>query len=150
MGNLIKHNVARGIQLYEYPTGITITNNTIVGNGKAGIQFSEETSECIAVNNIVGSNGYGIRGYELSGTGNIVQNNLLWRNWRGNLVFTENLTLLENRVADPRFADIQDYELSGNSPAIDMATPGFALSSDISGRPAPLGHGRDLGAHESH
>jgi hypothetical protein len=148
--NLIKENVARGIQLCEYPKKVTITNNTVVDNGKAGIQFSNETSESIAVNNIVADNGYGIRGYSLTGAGNVVQNNLLWQNSGGNLVFTEGLTTSENVVADPDFSSTQDYELSPDSPAIDEAITPYALPSDYSGLLAPVGHGRDLGAYESH
>jgi Right handed beta helix region/Protein of unknown function (DUF1565) len=99
--NVIEHNLARGVQLYQTPTNVTIANNTIAGNGKAGIQFAAGTSDSIAVNNLVVQNEYGIRTSGLTGTGNVARNNMLWDNSRGDLALTDGLSLGENSIANP-------------------------------------------------
>ena len=94
---MIVDNLARGIQLYPGPHDVTIINNTIVGNGKAGILFANETANSTASNNIVAYNGeYGIRGLSLDGDDNAARNNLVWGNPRGNFAFTAGISLGQN------------------------------------------------------
>ena len=51
--NLIAWNVARGVQLYRYPHDVEVVNNTIVWNGRAGIQFAASTESSLARWNIL-------------------------------------------------------------------------------------------------
>ncbi len=147
--NVIEHNVARGIQLYQSPHHVTIANNTVVGNGKAGILFGNQTADSIAVNNLVANNGeYGIRASSLTGSGNVVQRNLVWGNPKGNLGLTDGLTLLDNIQSDPGFGESQDYHPQAASPAIDAGLASFAPPVDFDGAPRPLGAAPDLGAFE--
>lgn len=150
VNNVIEDNVARGIQLYQGPRDVTIAHNTIVGNGKSGIQFGNETAGSVAVNNIVAYNGeYGIRSSSLTGTGNVVRGNLIWKNgtadWR---TLTEGLSFVGNFELDPGFGPGQSYRLPAASAAIDRGVPGFAPELDFDGEARQMGAAPDLGAFE--
>ena len=146
--NVIEHNLARGVQLYKNPTQVTIANNTIVKNGKAGIQFGEATSNSLAVNNLVAYNDWGIRTADLSGSGNVAQNNVVWGNRSGNLALTDGLALSANRTVDAQFVGSTDYRLKSGSPAIDTAATAHAPARDFRLSARPVGAGPDLGAYE--
>jgi Right handed beta helix region/Protein of unknown function (DUF1565) len=147
--NLIEHNVARGIQLYQEPHDVTIAHNTIVRNGKTGIQFANDTRDSLAVGNVVALNGeYGIRASELAGSGNVARGNLLWGNPEGDLALLGKLATEDNVVQDGRFAP--GYRLEPTSPGIDRGLPSYAGPVDYLGAPRPLGAAPDLGALESH
>jgi parallel beta-helix repeat protein len=148
--NVVEHNLARGIQLYQSPSDARVVNNTVVGNGKAGIQFGDATARVTAANNVVVGNEYGIRSAGLTGTGNIARDNLLWANARGDLALADGLALSGNLIADPLFQGATDYRLTSPSPAVDRASAAFAPPADIGNRPRPLGAAPDLGAYESH
>ncbi len=147
--NLIEHNVARGIQLYTNPHDVTIANNTVVSNGKAGIQFAAQTQNSIAVNNLVAYNGlYGIRSAELTGSGNVVEGNLVWANGGGGAPPTDGLTLAGNLEQDPGFGAFGNYRPRPGSAAIDRALGPLAPPTDFDGAARPLGAGPDIGAFE--
>ncbi len=148
--NLIEHNVARGIQLYTNPHDVTIANNTVVSNGKAGIQFAAQTQNSIAVNNLVAYNGlYGIRSAELTGSGNVVEGNLVWGNGEGELALPhEGIAASDNLELEPSFLD-GSWLLAPSSPGVDQALAEPALSEDFRGAPRPRGAGPDIGAYEA-
>jgi Right handed beta helix region/Protein of unknown function (DUF1565) len=147
--NLIEHNVARGVQLYQEPHGVTIAYNTIVRNGKSGIQFAEDTRDSLAVNNVVAFNGeFGIRGADLAGPGNAAVRNLVWGNPKGNLAMLGTLRAEDNMTAEVRFE--AGYRLSAASPAVDEGSPFLAPPKDYAGSPRTRGRAPDLGAFESH
>jgi len=147
--NVIEHNVARGIQLYTNPHDLLIANNTVVANGKSGIQFGTETTNSIAVNNLVAYNGeYGIRSASLTGTGNVVQRNLVWGNRVANLgPPAPGLDVSDNLEAAPRFAG-DSWKLAPGSPGVDDGLAEPALGQDLRGAPRPQGAGPDIGAYE--
>jgi Right handed beta helix region len=147
--NLIEHNVARGIQLYQQPHDVTIAHNTIVRNGKTGIQFANDTRDSLAVGNVVALNGeYGIRASDLAGSGNVARGNLLWGNPSGDLALLGKLAAEDNVVQDGRFAP--GYRLQATSPGIDRGLPSYAGPIDYLGVPRPLGAAPDIGALESY
>ena len=147
--NVIEHNVARGIQLYTNPHDLLIANNTVVANGKSGIQFGTETTNSTAVNNLVAYNGeYGIRSASLTGTGNVVQRNLVWGNPKGDLTLVDGLALSDNLRADPGFGPSQSLRPPQGSPAIDRALAPSAPPIDFDGVARPRGVAPDLGAFE--
>ncbi len=147
--NLIEHNVARGIQLYTNPHDVTIANNTVVSNGKAGIQFAAQTQNSIAVNNLVAYNGlYGIRSAELTGSGNVVEGNLVWGNGNHDLAPADGLALAGNLEQDPGFGAFGNYRPRPGSAAIDRALGPLAPPTDFDGAARPLGAGPDIGAFE--
>jgi Right handed beta helix region/Protein of unknown function (DUF1565) len=147
--NLIEHNVARGIQLYEEPRGVTVVHNTIVRNGRAGIQVGDDAEDNLIANNVVALNGdAGIRAAELSGDGNRAEGNLIWTAGGGpHAEEAAGLALGENIAAPPRFAAGPGYRLGPGSPALGEALSEHAVSHDRDGRERP-GEGADLGAYE--
>lgn len=146
---MIENNVARGVQLYPGPSDVLIANNTIVGNGKAGIQFGDDTSNSLAVNNIIAYNGeYGIRSYNLSGAGNVVRRNLVWRNGSHNLAPNEGLATGDNLQAHPGFSANGSRRPSADSPAVGAALGDLAPGLDYDATARPLGAAPDLGAFE--
>jgi parallel beta-helix repeat protein len=79
--NVVENNVAYGVQLYPTAAGVTVSHNTITGNRSGGIVVGNEASGNQIVNNLVANNSrYGIRGYNLTGGGNVARENLLWSN----------------------------------------------------------------------
>lgn len=150
--NLIGWNVARGVQLYRYPHDVTVVHNTIVGNGRAGVQFGESTADSLAGWNIVAFNGQtGIRSASLAGPDNRVVGNIAWGNRRGDYEDeSDELELSGNTVADPGFVDPDDDDLrlADESPAVDRVRRRSPSRVDVAGAPRAQGPALDLGAHE--
>jgi len=145
--NLIEHNVARGVQLYEEPEDVTVAHNTIVRNGRAGVQVAQDAADNLIVNNIVAFNGdVGIRADDLSGDGNRAEGNLVWGPGRLG-EHAEGLDLENNIEADPRFAGAASYRLGRASPALRKALAEHVVSHDRAGVARPA-EGADLGAYE--
>jgi parallel beta-helix repeat protein len=148
--NVIEHNLARGVQLYTGPHDVTITENTIVRNGKAGILISRDTANSTAANNIVAYNGdTGIRTLSLVGPGNLAVGNLLWGNADPG-IDQGGLTVRDNITANPLFESSTDYNLQSGSPAIDSALASYAVGEDFDGIRRPQGAAPDIGAFEAH
>jgi hypothetical protein len=147
--NVIEHNLARGVQLYTGPHDVLVTENTIVRNGRAGVQVATDTADSTVANNIVAYNGdTGIRSASLTGTGNLVVNNLLWENAYPRL-HQDGLTLRDNVTADPRFVGSSNYHLGAGSPAVDAANADYAAGEDYDGVRRPQGASPDIGAFEA-
>lgn len=133
--NLVEDNYARGIQLYHSSSGpdsVVVANNTVVNNGRAGIQLDGATNSVVA-NNIVDGNGSsnntpGI--YCLAGSGNSAVSNLLYDNAGGSITNNCSMTLSGNVNADPLFVSSTDFHIASGSPAIGMAYSGYAPATD--------------------
>lgn len=148
--NVIEGNVARGVQLFPEPSGVTVVYNTIVDNGAAGVQVAKYASDNLIANNLVAFNGdSGIRSDSLSRGGNVARFNLLWDNAGVVQEPGGNLEIVETITADPGFAEPGSYELSRESAAVDAADPGIETAVDILGRARPQGAASDIGAYES-
>lgn len=147
-GNVVEHNVARGVQLYPSASDVLVANNTIVDNGKAGVQVGGDSSGVSIVNNIVADNGdRGIRSSGLTGSDNEAVRNLLWANL-GDGSVTDDLPIIETIEEAPLFAD-SSYELESESPAVDGSVEVPAGETEPEEGMEPLGDGFDLGARES-
>ena len=162
--NLILNNGANGISL----TGATaqslqpkIINNTIAGNGNAGIYHVISSVAFTFENNLLLLNNYGIQSQTLfPATNVIVAHNGVWGNYISNwmnypvtygTVATTNLngtgadTNL-NISVDPLVVSGFDFHLQPGSPAVDAGTTNLAPTQDIAGvsrRGFP-----DIGAYE--
>lgn len=148
VNNVISANVARGIQMYDGPDGLTVANNTVVGNGKTGIQFGNETSNSIAVNNLVAYNGeYGIRSAYLTGTGNVVTNNLVWENGtKSPTAIIDGLVWENDNIeANPGFDKAADLTITTGGAATDAADANYAPAIDFTGKSRSTA---DIGAYE--
>ena len=150
--NLIEHNRAKGIQLYENGTyDVVVTHNTVIDNGSAGIILSGKTDRITVANNVVGyNNAKQIR--VLSGNSNLIVGNLVYSPKRSNSAI-ENKTKSSVQgtiTADPRFVNQpgHDFHLQANSPAVDRAVVGYAMGVDLEGTIRPVGAGPDVGAYE--
>jgi parallel beta-helix repeat protein len=95
-GNLVEHNLAYGVHLYPDASGVVVEDNTIRGHGRDGVIIADHASRNIIRGNLVTGNRLGIRGYDLSGTGNVVQDNQVLGNREGDLGETGGLILRGN------------------------------------------------------
>jgi hypothetical protein len=155
--NRIVHNWTRGVQLYSKPTGVTVANNTIAWNGRAGIIQGGSSGSNVAANNIVAGNAWngqcGI--YAYAGT-LLVTHDLLWHNVSsdtcGGNVSNDGTSV----TADPLFvgadvdsppapldknrrwttaeANAPNLHLTASSPAIGLADPAYASANDFDGQ----------------
>ena len=119
--NVITQNFARGIQCYPDCDDTVIANNTVVGNGRAGIQIGNEavstSDRDTVVNNIVALNGNdGIRSYwgGTAGVGNVAGNNLLWTTPREHRRAWDRV--LEQRRREPAVRVELAFPASGRKP----------------------------------
>ncbi len=166
--NIIEHNWSYGIQLYPSASNVIVQQNTIVKNVQSGIIIGGWTTNCpntgcppqptntLVVNNIIAFNGqYAFRSFELTTSGHIIKNNLLWGNQPTNFPTpegaTRNLTFVNqnNNIADPRFVGTSDYHLQSGSPAIDAALNLYTQPDDYNFNPRPQGAASDIGAFEA-
>jgi parallel beta-helix repeat protein len=98
--NTVAGNVAYGIQLYPTAANVVVNHNTVTGNGRGGIIVSREAAGNELRNNLVADNAeYGIRSYELTGSGNVAANNLLWNNPQN--TYGSGISFSGTVVADP-------------------------------------------------
>jgi hypothetical protein len=148
--NLILNNTVNGISLsggVQQNLAPVIVNNTIAGNGNAGIYHVTRQVGFTFENNLLIQNNYGIQSQPtFNGLGVVVKNNDAWGNYIGNwanypvaygLVVTNNLngtgadTNL-NISADPQvFTSGIDFHLTVGSPAIDAGLTNQAPTNDI-------------------
>lgn len=154
--NLIERSFGYGIQLYPNADDVLVTQNTIVRNGRSGVIVGGEERTADRnriVNNIVALNReQGIRTFwgGPTGTGNVAERNLVWRNGQDGVGDTDGLALLATIEANPLFVDAArgDYSLGAASPALDQALPAYSEATDFDGVARPQGEGPDLGAFE--
>jgi parallel beta-helix repeat protein len=165
--NLIERNYAFGVHLYPSASNVIVQQNTIVRNGRSGVIIGGWTTNCpntgcppqptnnLIVNNIIAFNAYyAFQSFELTTTGHIIKNNLLWGNAGGNIPSDERLTRgltfvnQNNNIADPRFVSVSNYRLQSGSPAINAALNPYTQPDDYDFIPRPQGVASDIGAFE--
>ena len=137
-------------------TGLVVTQNTIVRNGRSGIIIGGEDRTAdrnFVVNNILALNtDKGIRTYwgGPRGNGNVAENNLVGDNGDSSQGQTEGLELRGTIEAPPGFVDPDtgDFTLRPDSPAVDVALSAYSELTDFNGVKRPQGAGPDLGAYE--
>ena len=162
--NVIEHNDSKGLMGRHDANHILVVNNTVVGNGRFGIDINESTHDWTLANNILLNNGTikgggGIGTPGTGGTSYIEINNLFWNNGsNGTTTWDNNALVINNRVADPMLVnpavatDHQnpnpntDNQLRAGSPAIGFADPNYTLPFDITGK--CRGAAPDAGAYQ--
>lgn len=165
--NVTFHNGGWGIHLWHAATNVTISNNTVFGNGYGGMLIGAVSGEfpggsgvndnTLVTNNIVFRNGlrsdaqgYGIEEYGDIGHNNRYINNLVSQNGPADFNLTNGTQGTIN--ANPMFNNYQDngsgdYHLQAASPAIGAGTAQGQPSMDYDNAPRPQG-GDDLGAYQ--
>ncbi len=161
--NLLEHNMAAGITLYDagvvkQPHDVVISENTVVANLQYGIQINDGSYNVRVVDNISAYNaGEGIYGHNLQDNSNVAQNNILYSNARGNEVNYLGAGAIQfsgNIFTSPQFlyplpgASGGDYHLKSTSPALNVGQATYAYSNDMDGVARPQGSGPDIGAYE--
>lgn len=147
--NLIQGNAGSGL-VWEAVDGgrdLPVVNNTIVGNGGAGIWSGGPASRMLVTNNIVAGNiGYGL--FCASDEEPVRSTNDLWQNEAG--AYSGCTPGMTDLTEDPLFVDPEagDWTLRFGSPCIDAGTAHGAPVVDLEGRARPQGDGFDVGAYE--
>ena len=104
-GNLIARNYSFGVHLYPSAHDVTVTGNTVVGHGRAGVIIAGEPGEPLPANNVVADNvivSNGDRPVTSFGPlalGNVVEDNVYWAN--GTAGSTTGLVTRRNVERDP-------------------------------------------------
>jgi hypothetical protein len=163
--NILEHNRAKGLSARYSANHILVVHNSVVGNGRSGMDIAENTHDWTFANNLVVNNGNVNGGVGINtngssgGTSNIVMRNIFWNNGTsGSSHWITNATIVGNIVADPFLVNpttsapsttheayANDLHLRAGSPAIDQADGTFAAPFDINGRCRAQA---DLGAYE--
>ena len=149
--NLILNNAANGISLagnVQQSLQAKIINNTIAGNGNAGINHVTRQVGFTFENNLLMLNNYGIRAQStFNGANVLVGHNDVWgnyiSNWAnypvayGNLV-TNNINGTPadtnlNLSIDPLIVSGSDFHLQVGSPVVDAGTTNLAPTVDFDG-----------------
>jgi parallel beta-helix repeat protein len=156
--NIIAHNRARGIQLYENPERMLVTENTIVSNltgiviGGDGASTADDN---LIVNNIIAFNRrFGLSTYwpDGVGSGNVVRRNLFYGNKVRNVYIDVKggVDVFDKIVKSPRFVRSArgNYHLRYGSPAINQGAAAYSEPIDYDGDSRPKGGAPDLGMDE--
>jgi hypothetical protein len=162
INNLLFRNAATGLQVAGYTTvsNMKVYNNVMAWNGTAGIILWQALSGVDIENNIIYQNGhYGIGSYAATGSGVVVDHNLVFGNGSGGYDFTSggstySYTLGTSISVDPGFVNETsagfDAHLSSGSPAIGAGLNLYsALTTDITGAARPSTGAWDLAAYAS-
>jgi parallel beta-helix repeat protein len=100
IGNTVGNNARNGIEFYgwDFSENLIISNNTVIGNGWAGLWLVSSANNNTVSSNYVAGNGYS--GIELhSSSGNIIMNNTITDNAdNGILVESSENTIIENSI----------------------------------------------------
>lgn len=147
--NVLERNRAYGIHMYPGPSGQLITENTVVGSGRAGIILAGAQNEVVVNNISVWNRDEGIRTGTGGCTGCVADQNVLYGNSTDYYLQTP-LTVRSTIHADPAFVDrgAGNYRLGAGSPAVDAALRQYAQTDDFDGTARPVGVGPDIGAFE--
>ena len=166
--NILEHNLAKGLSARFTANHILVINNTVVGNGRSGMDIAESTYAWTFANNIVVNNGNvnggtGINtGGSSGGTSNVEINNIFWNNgtsgssnWSSNASVSNNVVvnpLLVNPVSSvpstTHVAYSNDYHLQTGSKALGFATRTYAPPFALGWICRPRGTGFDDGVYE--
>jgi hypothetical protein len=160
--NISFANSGYGIQLWHYPLGEGIFNNTIFNNASGGIVLGTDGSNTVdhitVANNIVVNNGgVGIseQGASSSSTGihNAYKDNLVHGNSDGAYSLQNGLKATGTVSNFPGFVDYTggstgNYHLRSISPAILAGTATGAPSFDFDRNPRPQAGATDAGAYK--
>jgi len=166
--NILEHNRAKGLSARFTANHVFVINNTVVGNGRSGLDVAESTYAWTFANNIVVNNGNVNGGVGINtsgsagGTTNIEVNNMFWNNgtsgsshWSSNASVTSNVVvnaLLVSPVSSvpttTHVAYANDYHLQAGSPALGFASRGYALPFALGWVCRPRGSGPDAGVYE--
>ena len=162
INNLLFRNAATGLQVAGYTTvsSMKVYNNVMAWNGTAGIILWQALSGVDIKNNMIYQNGhYGIGSYAATGSGVVVDHNLVYGNGSGSYDFSGGgssytYTLGTSISSDPRFVNETssgfDAHLSSGSPAISAGLNLYSsLATDITGAARPSTGAWDLGAYVS-
>ena len=147
--------------------GVKIVNNTIVGNGQNGINYTRDTGlpvhpefgNIYIANNLIHDNGHktlNFPGCPISHNAHAevvshytIENNLLNGtsgkprcDWGSEMLGTNPL------LAAPQLVSATDFHLTASSPAIDAGTANHAPDHDYDGLVRPMNGLWDLGAYE--
>ncbi len=98
-GNFIENNLAFGVHLYPAANGVIVEHNTIASHGRDGVIVAASSSNNLVRENVIAYNAdEAVGNWRLTGTGNVVSNNVLWGNGAGDfgididgLVFSDNV-----------------------------------------------------------
>lgn len=131
--SLIARNIARGVQIYPGPATVTVAHNTIINNGRAGVQ--PDGGQVTIANNVIVGNGSsnGTPGIYCRAGSHKTFNNLLWANAGGDVQGTSCVRSGDVH-ADPLFL-VDGWHIGADSPAIGLASPFYVLSPDLDGEP---------------
>ena len=154
--NVVIENMAIGVKVAPEANAITVTQNTVVANRRAGISIGGEESwssnDNVVVNNIVAFNReWGIRTYweQAIGHGNLALRNLVFGNGGGPFWFPGGgMAEQQSILANPRFLADGNYRLRRRSPGVNRALSDFSMPFDFRGRSRRSDAGPDLGAYE--
>lgn len=147
--------------------GVKIVNNTIVGNGQVGINYTRdagvpvhpEFGNIYIANNLIHDNGHktlNFAGCPISNNGNAdvashytIENNLLnGPSGKPRCDWGSEMLGVNPVLAAPQLASATDFHLTANSPAIDAGTATNAPDHDYDGLIRPMNGVWDIGAYE--
>jgi parallel beta-helix repeat protein len=127
-----------------------VVYNIPLGASQAGIHVYTGNNTAIYNNTVynVASKGILIE----NGAGNIVKNNIAYRNGNNYTDAGVNTVSSNNSVSgiDPRFVDPTrgNFQIQSGSPVIDAAVAISVVTTDLTGSPRPQGPAYDIGAYE--
>ena len=156
--NLIYDNSGAGINIYgedgKFIEDCSIINNTIVNNAKAGVWFMSNDIHKgnIFRNNIFWNNGLdeGKKDFRTEQSSNLWDNQIIDHNLFNSNTGTQRYGSDYLVTSDVKFIDEsnQDFQLKGDSPAIDTGVSTNVTNRDFNGNIRPSGNRYDIGAYE--
>ena len=162
INNLLFRNAATGLQVAGYTTvsNMKVYNNVMAWNGTSGIILWMALNGVDIKNNIIYQNGHcGIGSYAATGSGVVVDHNLVFGNVSGSYDFTGggstySHTLGTTISAAPRFVNDTsagfDAHLGSGSPGIQAGLNLYSVfTADLAGAARPASGAWDLGAYVS-
>jgi hypothetical protein len=160
VNNVVVRNASYGLQIAGYNTvsGMKVYNNVMAYNGKSGIILWMSLNGVDIENNIIYKNGIlGIDSYQATGSGVVVDHNLVFGNGSGNYDLTDDssdfsYSLGTTISSDPLFVNETssafDAHLSAGSPAIGAGLNFYSvLTYDLADASRPSTGAWDLGAY---
>jgi hypothetical protein len=161
LNNVVIRNDSSGLQIAGYSTirNMKVYNNVFAWNGSDGIIIWMDMSGVDTRNNIIFQNAhYGIYFYAATGSGVVMDHNLIYGNGSDNYSpfnnggSTVSYTLGTTLATDPKFANSGsssfDAHLSTGSPAVGYGLNfSSTFTTDMAGSPRPPAGPWDVGAY---